>query len=83
MKIIQEQELVIGPLAWREAKKVSGIRIGANNAVRVEGDSRSALTGLVRQYEGLFGPASVAVCRDAVRAMLAHVPSEDVPEILK
>lgn len=83
MKIIQEQELVIGPLAWREAKKVSGLRIGADHAVRMEGDSRTVLTGLVRQYEGLFGPASVQVCRDAVRTMLPKFAAADVPDVLK
>jgi len=82
-RIIQEQELVIGPLAWREAKKVAGLRIGADHAVRLDGDSRSVLTGLVRQYEGLFGPASVQVCRDAVRSMLPKFAAADVPDILK
>lgn len=83
MRIIKDQELVIGPLAWREAGKVSGLKIGADHAVKVDGDSRTVLTGLVKRYEGLFGPASVTVCRDAVRSLLGHVPDTDVPEILK
>ncbi len=82
-RIIKDQELVIGPLAWREAGKVAGLKISADHAVRVDGDSRAILSGLVRRYEGLFGPASVAVCRDAVRSMIGRVPDADVPEILK
>ena len=82
-RIIEEQELVIGPLAWREAKKVSGLKIDASHRVQVEGDARATLTGLVRQYEGLFGPASVAVCRDAVRTMLSRASETDVPDVLK
>lgn len=83
MRIIEDQELVIGPLAWREAKKVSGLKIGADHAVKVDGDSRSVLAGLVSQYEGLFGPASVQVCRDAVRSLLPKIPDADVPDVLK
>ena len=83
MRIIKDQELVIGPLAWREAKKVAGLRIGADHAIKVDGDSRSILTGLVHQYEGLFGPASVQVCRDAVRSLLPKMQAADIPDVLK
>lgn len=83
MRIIKDQELVIGPLAWREAGKVAGLKVSADHAVAVDGDSRQILTGLVKRYEGLFGPASVTVCRDAVRTLLSKVPASDVPDILK
>ena len=82
-RIIEEQELVIGPLAWREAKKVSGLQIGDNHSVKMDGESRTVLDELVKQYEDLFGPASVEVCRQAVRSLLPQVPSTDVPEVLK
>lgn len=82
-RIIKDQELVIGPLAWREAKKVTGLRIGTDHSIKVDGDSRSILAGLVSQYEGLFGPASVQVCRDAVRSLLPKILDADVPDVLK
>ena len=36
IKIIQEQSLVIGPLAWSEAQKVSGIHIIDRNKNEIE-----------------------------------------------
>jgi hypothetical protein len=82
-RIIQEQELIIGPLAWREARKVPGLRVSEKQEVAVEGSARDVLSGLVRQYEGLFGPASRQVCRDAVKSLLSGVPAQDVPDVLK
>ncbi len=82
-RIIEEQELVIGPLAWREAKKVPGLKIGDNHSLKLDGKARAILDELVKQYEGLFGPASVEVCRQAVRGLLPEVAASDVPEVLK
>ena len=82
--IIKEQELIIGPVAWEEAEKVSGLRINAqSHEVDIEGDAKDVLEHLVAQYEKLFGKASREVCRDAVRPLLAQVPEADVPVVLK
>lgn len=83
-QIIKEQELVIGPLAWEEAGKVTGLRIDIQaHTVNVEGSSKEVLEKLVKQYERLFGPASREVCRDAVRPLLAQVPPDEVPAVLR
>jgi hypothetical protein len=82
-RIIEEQELVIGPLAWREAKKVSGLQIGSDHEIKFKGEIRAVLEELVRQYEGLFGPASVEVCREAVKTLLPSMPEKDVPDVLR
>jgi hypothetical protein len=34
IRIIKEQELVIGPLAWDEAKKVSGLNVLSSDGVK-------------------------------------------------
>ena len=82
--IIKEQELIIGPVAWEEAEKVTGLRINVqSHEVDIEGDARDVLERLVAQYEKLFGKASREVCRDAVRPLLAQVPEADVPAVLK
>lgn len=81
-RIIREQELIMGPLAWREAEKVSGLSV-KDHKVRVVGNAKAVLARLVDQYEGLFGPASVEVCREAVRAIIGDIPAELVPEILR
>lgn len=83
-KIIREQEAVIGPLAWDEARKVRGLRVDTQkHSVEVEGNPREALEGLVAQYERLFGRASREVCRDAVRPLISRVPQEEVPAVLR
>lgn len=81
--IIKEQAAIIGPVAWEEAEKVSGLRIDINNhEVRLEGNPRVVLEKLVSQYERLFGQASREVCRDAVRPYLAQIPSDQLPAVL-
>ncbi|OGZ41572.1 MAG: hypothetical protein A2W41_00450 [Candidatus Ryanbacteria bacterium RIFCSPHIGHO2_01_45_13] len=83
-KIIQEQALIIGPVAWEQAQKVTGLRINIqSHEVDIEGDARDVLERLVAQYEKLFGKASREVCRDAVRPLLSQVPESDVPSVLK
>lgn len=83
-RIIKEQELIIGPLAWDEAKKVPGLMLDiAQHAAHVEGDTPVVLGALVTRYERLFGKASREVCRDAVRPFLSQVPQEEIPAVLK
>lgn len=83
-KIISEQELVIGPLAWEEAGKVTGLHVDIQtHTVNVEGNSKEVLEKLVARYERLFGPASREVCRDAVKPLLAQVPPDEVPAVLR
>lgn len=83
-KIIQEQELIIGPLAWEQAKKVTGLRIDiATHQIVIEGNSKEVLEKLVSQYERLFGQASREVCRDAARPFLSQVPEDEIPAVLK
>jgi hypothetical protein len=82
-RIIHEQELVIGPLAWREAKKVHGLVVEGGKTLGFKGDAKKVLEDLVWQYESLFGPASLEVCRDAVRSVLPSIPAGDVPDVLR
>lgn len=85
LRIIKEQELVIGPVAWQEAKKVVGFNISdANNEqVTFEGDPKEILNRLVEQYSRLFGQVSREVCKDAVQDLLAELPSNDIPSNLR
>lgn len=84
IKIIEEQALIIGPVAWEQASKVTGLSIDiATHKVSVEGNAKEILEKLVAQYEKLFGPASREVCRDAVRPLLSQVPDEEIPAVLK
>ena len=84
IRIIREQELIIGPLAWDEAGKGSGLIIDySTKAVTFSGDAKDVINRLVAQYEKLFGKASHEVCREAAQDLLAELPPEQVPASLK
>ncbi len=84
-KIIKEQELVIGPLAWNEAGKVQGLKITDQKSgeVDIAGDPKETLDKLVAQYERLFGRASHEVCREAAISLIADLPAAEVPASLR
>jgi hypothetical protein len=86
-KIIKEQELVIGPLAWSEASKVQGLQvINAQKAevfIAPDLNPKQIVDKLVNQYERLFGKASREVCREAVRNIISTMPEEEIPDSLK
>jgi hypothetical protein len=85
MKIIREQELVIGPLAWTEAGKVAGVHITNRSSGEVEvknGDPKEVINRLVGQYEHLFGRASHEVCKEAAAPILSTLKPEDLPSSL-
>ena len=84
--IIKEQELIIGPMAWQEAGKVSGIRIidSRSDSITVEnGDSKQIIDKLVAQYDRLFGRASREVSREAAAPFLTNLIPTEIPSSLK
>ena len=86
-KIIKEQELIIGPMAWAEAGKVKGLRIIDQKAGSVSideaGDTLHIVDDLVGQYEHLFGRASREVCKEAAASLLADLSPAEVPLSLR
>lgn len=85
-KIIEAQELIIGPLAWREAQNVDGLSVSTlHNTVIIGGgeDPKSVIDKLVDQYKHLFGNTSIEVCRQAVTGILRNMPVSDVPTSLR
>ncbi|MFA6392494.1 MAG: hypothetical protein WCW54_00190 [Candidatus Paceibacterota bacterium] len=84
LRIIKEQELVIGPMAWNEAKKVIGLTVDQqHSSISFSGDSKDVINRLIAQYERLFGKASHEVCRDAVQDMIKELKPEEIPSSLK
>jgi hypothetical protein len=86
LNIILQQELIIGPLAWMEARKVKGINIPnePKGSVAIEGgDGKTVIDLLVSQYERLFGKASREVCKEAAAPFLSDLGPGDVPLSLK
>lgn len=83
IKIIQEQELIIGPVAWSEAKKVSGMRIENHSEVQIEEENPTVIDHLVKQYERLFGRASREVCKEAAAPLLSGLSPNEIPISLR
>lgn len=83
-KIIKEQELIIGPFAWGEAKKVAGLTVeDATGEVMLVGDKKQAIDALIARYDRLFGRASHEVSREAVLGLVADLAPDDVPISLR
>lgn len=82
-KIIEEQELIVGPIALVQARKVAGLKITDTGETYVSGDAKDVLGHLVEQYEHLFGRASIEVCKDAIREVKPPLSQDDLPEILR
>ena len=82
-KIIRQQQVIVGPLALEQAKKVSGLIIDKPHEIKLIKDGKTVVTDLIDEYANLFGKASVEVCRDAVREISPPVPADMLPSILK
>lgn len=83
-KIISEQENIIGPLALEQAQKVPGIKVNiSTRQVSLEGNKTVVLEKLVKQYEGLFGQASVELCKDVASKYTKTIPQNQLPQVLR
>lgn len=83
-QIIIEQQAIIGPIAYTQARKVEGINIDGKGSVIITGENGKEILGnLVNRYADLFGQASVEVCKEAVREIEPPLKSEELPDILK
>lgn len=82
-RIIKEQQEIIGPIAIEQAKKVDGLQVINTNDVTISGDKKDVLTKLVNQYAGLFGKASIEICKEAFQPFSSKIPAADVPDVLK
>jgi hypothetical protein len=86
IKIIKEQELLMGPVAWDQASKVSGLKIADKQKGSVlvqENDGIAVIDKLVDRFENLFGRAGREVCKEAVGALVADLDPSQVPTSLK
>ena len=83
-KIIHEQEKIIGPIALEQAKKVQGLSVDWDKReISLAGDEKKVLETLVKQYEMLFGRASIEVCKEAIGSLSDKISQNDLPDILK
>lgn len=82
--IIKEQEVMIGPIALEQASRVKGLSIDlAHHIVEFKGSQTAIIESLIEQYRDFFGQVSVEVCRRAVHKLVAQLPPEQQPALLK
>lgn len=82
-KIIEQQELIIGPIAVQQAQLVNELKIDwPHHAVSISGSPQTAVDDLVEQYKVLFGQIAVETCKEAVAQLLAQLPAEQQPKSL-
>jgi len=82
-QIIKDQEIIIGPIALEQARKVEGLNVDNVNDIKIQGDAKTVIGNLVSQYVKLFGQASIEVCKEAVHEIKTAVSAKDLPEILR
>lgn len=82
-KIIKEQQTLIGPIALDPAKRVQGLQVSSADDVKVTGNGKEVLGGLVNEYAKIFGKASIEVCKEAFAPYRSKLPQDGIPEILK
>ncbi|MDO8609883.1 MAG: hypothetical protein Q7R95_05005 [bacterium] len=84
VKIISEQENVIGPLAVEQAQKVNGLNVDwGNKEVTFSGDVKIITENLIKQYEKIFGQASIQICKEVASSFLDKLSKNEIPTILQ
>jgi hypothetical protein len=83
-KIIVAQQEIIGPVALEQAEKVAGLKVDwQKREFKFEGSKKEIVEKLIEKYKALFGPASVEMCRDAVRSIASDMKADELPSSLK
>jgi hypothetical protein len=84
IRIIQEQENIVGIFSWDEAAKVNGLVVNrAKATVSINGDPKKVVDDLIDRYVQLFGRLSREVSRESVADLTTEIPAGDIPSSLK
>lgn len=84
MKIIEQQETIIGPVAVEQAKSVTGLKVDwPAHTVSIQGSAQTTIDELVNQYKELFGQIAVETCKEAVASLVKQLPADQLPDSLK
>ena len=84
IKIISEQEHIIGPIAVEQAGRVKGLTVNwKKHEISFKGNESEIVEELVEKYRDFFGQVSVEVCRHAVKKLVSQLPINQQPFLLK
>jgi len=84
-RILKEQELILGSLAWQIAEKITGMQIRNKESfdVVIMGDPKSVINNYVYRCERIFGSFARDASKQAVEYILADMRPDDIPERLQ
>jgi hypothetical protein len=84
LTIIDEQEKLIGPIAYQQAATVPGLVVNKSaHTASIQGDAPEVITQLVERYKAFFGNVAVDVCKEAVGHLKFSLPPEQLPAVLR
>ncbi len=84
IKIIESQEVIIGPVAIEQAKQVPNLKIDwTNRTVIITGDKAAVINQLVEKYRSLFGQISVELSKESTMLLMSQLPPDTFPETLR
>jgi hypothetical protein len=75
IKIISDQEAIIGPLASDLAHSVVGIE-WTDGVPSIIGDTKRVISELVNVYSNVFGQSSIEVCKDTIETYDSNLSRE-------
>jgi len=84
LSIIDEQEKLIGPIAYQQAATVPGLVVSKSaHTASIKGDAQVVLTDLIDRYKSFFGNVAVDVCKEAVANLKFSIPADQLPAVLR
>ncbi len=69
LKIIKEEEKIIGSKAWELASEVNGLYVDENRTFRIQGNKNEVINQLIAQYEQIFGQTSRELAKDVIKGL--------------
>lgn len=82
--IVSGQKQIIGPMAVDQANHVEGLKITHSlETIETTGEADTILRSLIKEYEKLFGTASIEACKESVKKVLPSIQSNKIPEFLR
>ncbi len=84
-RILKEQEIILGSLAWQQAEKIDGIKIinKETGEIRIIGDAMTVIDAFVYRCMRIFGSYARDASKQAVAYLLAEMPKDDIPSRLR
>lgn len=73
LKIIHEEEKIIGQKAWEMALQVKGVSIDQDGTLNLHGNKNQVLNQLIHQYEQQFGNTIRELAKDAIKSITTLV----------